>query len=83
MYLFLANIHIFICVLLYFSYENPIKCICFFKRDKLKLHCALVQLPIGLEGAHVGVVDLIERVGVYFDGGLGCVDDGGVLGVEC
>ena len=40
-------------------------------RDQLKLNAAAVQIPIGLEGDHVGVVDLIEMKVVTFDGEKG------------
>jgi elongation factor G len=40
-------------------------------RDKLKLHAVLLQLPIGLEAAHEGIVDLITMKAVYFDGEFG------------
>ena len=40
-------------------------------RDQLKLNAAAVQIPIGLEGDHVGVVDLIEMKAVTFDGEKG------------
>lgn len=40
-------------------------------RDQLKLNAAAVQIPIGLEGDHVGVVDLIEKKSVTFDGEKG------------
>ena len=29
-------------------------------RDKLKLNAALVQVPVGLEGDHKAVVDIVE-----------------------
>ncbi len=37
-------------------------------RSKLGLHAAAVQVPIGLEGNHNGVVDLVEMQAVYFQG---------------
>jgi len=40
-------------------------------RDQLKLNAAAVQIPIGLEGAHEGVVDLIEQKSILFDGEKG------------
>lgn len=40
-------------------------------RNQLKLNAAAVQIPIGLEGEHVGVVDLIEEKAYYFDGEKG------------
>ena len=40
-------------------------------RDQLKLNAAAVQIPIGLEAEHNGVVDLIEQCAYYFDGEKG------------
>lgn len=40
-------------------------------RDQLKLNAAAVQIPIGLEGEHKGVVDLIEQKSYIFDGEKG------------
>ena len=40
-------------------------------RDQLKLNAAAVQIPIGLEESHEGVVDLIEEVSYTFDGDRG------------
>jgi elongation factor G len=40
-------------------------------RDMLKLNCAAVQIPIGLEADHRGVVDLIEQKAYYFEGEKG------------
>ena len=37
-------------------------------REKLKHNAVLMQIPIGLEGNHEGVVDLIEMKARYFDG---------------
>eukprot|EP00962_Isochrysis_galbana_P039268 scaffold14058_cov117-Isochrysis_galbana.AAC.3 len=37
-------------------------------RNKLRLNAAAVQLPIGLSGAHEGVVDLVERKAYRFTG---------------
>jgi elongation factor G len=37
-------------------------------KEKLKLNAVLMQLPIGLESEHVGVVDLVEMQALYFDG---------------
>ncbi len=37
-------------------------------REKLKLNAVLLQLPIGLEADHEGVVDLVELQALYFDG---------------
>lgn len=40
-------------------------------RDQLKLNAAAVQIPIGLEGNHRGVVDLIEMKAYTFEGERG------------
>ncbi len=36
--------------------------------EKLGLNAVLMQVPIGLEDAHVGVVDLVTMKALYFDG---------------
>jgi elongation factor G len=40
-------------------------------RSKLKLNAAPVVVPIGLEAEHAGVVDLVRRVALSFDGPRG------------
>ena len=40
-------------------------------RDQLKLNAAAVQIPIGLENSHVGIVDLVEEKAYFFDGERG------------
>ena len=40
-------------------------------RDQLKLNAAAVQIPIGLEGEHAGVVDIIEEKAITFEGEKG------------
>lgn len=40
-------------------------------RTQLRLGAAAVQIPIGLEEHHIGVVDLIERKAIYFGGPKG------------
>ncbi len=40
-------------------------------KDKLKLNAVLMQLPIGLEADHVGVVDLVAMKALYFEGDNG------------
>ena len=40
-------------------------------KDKLKLNAVMMQIPIGLEAEHEGVVDLIEMKAYYFDGDNG------------
>ena len=40
-------------------------------RSKLRLNAAAVQVPIGLEGEHAGVVDLLTREKISFEGDQG------------
>ncbi|MAG56406.1 MAG: elongation factor G [Planctomycetes bacterium] len=40
-------------------------------REKLRLNAVMVQVPIGLEADHVGVVDLVSMKAIYFDGDAG------------
>lgn len=40
-------------------------------RNQLKLNAAAVQIPVGLENEHVGVVDLIEEKAYIFEGEKG------------
>ena len=40
-------------------------------KEKLKLNAVMMQLPIGLEADHEGVVDLVEMKAYYFDGDNG------------
>lgn len=40
-------------------------------RSKLKHNAAAVQIPIGVEGDHVGLVDLLSQEAVYFQGPYG------------
>jgi len=40
-------------------------------REKLSHNAVMMQIPIGLEGEHVGVVDLVEMRGVWFEGEKG------------
>ncbi|GIX71642.1 elongation factor G, mitochondrial [Caerostris extrusa] len=40
-------------------------------KSKLNQNCALIQLPIGLEGDFTGVVDIINRKALYFEGECG------------
>ncbi len=37
-------------------------------QEKLRLHCAPVQLPIGLEDQHAGLIDLIKMKAFHFKG---------------
>lgn len=37
-------------------------------QEKLRLHCAPVQLPIGLEDEHTGLIDLIKMKAFHFQG---------------
>ncbi|MFT4977787.1 MAG: elongation factor G [Myxococcota bacterium] len=47
--------------------SNPVRCRNQL-RDKLKHNAILVQIPIGLEEKHEGVIDLVEMKAHYFDG---------------
>ncbi|HKK72840.1 MAG TPA: elongation factor G [Candidatus Krumholzibacteria bacterium] len=40
-------------------------------RDKLGHNAVMMQIPVGLEADHVGVVDLVEMKAMYFDGDAG------------
>jgi len=40
-------------------------------RNDLKLNASAVQIPIGLEGEHEGIIDLIEEKGILFNGERG------------
>lgn len=40
-------------------------------RQKLRLNCAPLQIPIGLEHLHQGLVDLIEMKAYDFEGQFG------------
>lgn len=46
---------------------NP-KRVCAQIREKLKLNAAMIQIPIGLEDAHEGQVDLVKMVAYYYEG---------------
>ena len=58
------------------SGANPLR-VCNDLREKLKLNAHMIQLPIGLEDKLAGVIDLVERKAVYFDG-----DNGEILRYE-
>eukprot|EP00854_Cymbomonas_tetramitiformis_P024527 gene24527-29834_t len=40
-------------------------------REKLRLNAAAMQIPIGLEEKHAGVVDLVKMEALYFEGPSG------------
>lgn len=40
-------------------------------REKLRLNCAAVQAPIGLEAEHRGLVDLLAQKAYLFEGPFG------------
>jgi len=52
------------------SGSDPLR-VCSELRDKLRLNSVMMQLPIGLEADHEGVVDLVEMQAVYFEGESG------------
>ena len=35
---------------------------------ELNLNCTFLQIPIGIEENHVGIIDIIEKKSIYFDG---------------
>jgi len=49
------------------SGANPAR-VCQQLRDKLALNAVLMQIPIGLEAKHEGVVDLVKMKALYFEG---------------
>ena len=40
-------------------------------RSKLRINCSPVQIPIGLEHEHVGLVDLLSMKAYHFEGIFG------------
>lgn len=42
-------------------------------RSKLNQPCALVQIPIGKEKELEGVIDVVKRKAIYFDGENGYI----------
>lgn len=40
-------------------------------RGKLKRNAAFLQIPIGLESKTAGIIDIITRKALYFEGGMG------------
>ena len=52
------------------SGANPFR-VCTQLREKLKHNSVLMQIPIGVEDKHEGVVDLVTMRAVYFDGPSG------------
>lgn len=51
-------------------------------RDKLNHNAVLMQLPIGLEANHEGVVDLVEMKALYFRGDNGEIIEEGPIPAE-
>jgi elongation factor G len=49
---------------------NPDKCVQQ-ARDRLGIHCAAVQMPIGVENGLKGIIDLIDMKAIYYDGDNG------------
>jgi elongation factor G len=58
------------------SGANPLR-ICGELRENLHLNSIMMQLPIGLEAKHEGLIDLVEMKAIYFEG-----DSGETLRVE-
>ena len=52
------------------SGANPTR-VCRQLREKLGHNAVMIQLPIGLEADHVGVIDLVKMKAYYFDGEKG------------
>jgi elongation factor G len=50
--------------------SNPTKVISQL-RDQLKLNACAVQIPLGLENSHTGVIDIIDNIVYTFDGNRG------------
>ena len=46
---------------------NPLR-VCGMLREKLNHNAVLMQIPIGLEDKHEGVVDLVKMKAIYFEG---------------
>ena len=46
---------------------NPFR-VCEMLKEKLNHNAVLMQIPIGLEEKHIGVVDLVKMKAVYFEG---------------
>lgn len=40
-------------------------------RNKLRINCSPIQIPIGLEHEHVGLVDLLDMKAYHFEGSFG------------
>lgn len=40
-------------------------------RDRLNFNAAYINIPIGLEGKHSGIIDLLRNTALYFDGKTG------------
>ncbi len=51
-------------------------------RDKLKLNAIPLQLPIGLESEHIGIIDLIYEKAIYFKGENGDIIEEGEIPSE-
>ena len=52
------------------SGANPTR-VCRQLREKLGHNAVMIQLPVGLEADHVGVIDLVKMKAYYFDGEKG------------
>ena len=40
-------------------------------REKLRINATAIQIPMGVEKDHEGVIDLLERKALYFEGPRG------------
>ena len=75
-YMHLYSIYLFNCAhfvknLVHTLYMYMYMCSAVCHRAKLHQNAALVQVPIGLEADHKGIVDIIRNKAIYFTGEYG------------